>query len=257
MGLAGGSWPGMSRRLASGASTRRVSSWRNPSSTAHQPDHAVRPLKQAGTVPDQQRCGLGWLGVGVGQTGFGGAPQHGHGLVQHQHGVVGQQRPGDRHALPFSRRRIPAPGTPRRSRRHDHLQVGHSRSSPSAVWQRTPILLGARHGSASPMAVRSVSSPPPAWPAFCFAAASTALGAARRARLFLGDALQLYSRWPSSVVIVSDGAYGPFFIRRMWSDYRHGLGIKRSVFNRRNWPRLKPWKLFSARTRPSTARLLC
>lgn len=52
------------------------------------------------------------------------------------------------------------------------------------------------------------------------------------------------SRLLPEIAILRQIRRRPFCIRRMWSDYRNGLGIKRSVFNRRNWPRLKPWKLF-------------
>ena len=58
------------------------------------------------------------------------------------------------------------------------------------------------------MAVRSVSSPPPARPDPPSSPPRPPSARHAGARLFLGDALQLYSQWPSPVVIVSDGAYG-------------------------------------------------
>lgn len=34
----------------------------------------------------------------------------------------------------------------------------------------------------------------------------------------------------------------PYFIWRMARDYQSGMGIRRSIFIRRNWPRMNPWK---------------
>lgn len=61
------------------------------------------------------------------------------------------------------------------------------------------------------MTVRMATSSPRSRPDPSAASGSAVRAPSARhagVRLFLGDALQMYSDWPSPVVIVSDGAYG-------------------------------------------------